>query len=184
MTEKAGVTEGPSLDKEWDYLHWETLLAIRAQSMGRDQNELVWKMRALPADLVMAYRETEFVLDIGVEECVVRIPSGVPKSLTKFLKSQKAKTWSIISAYNPYSRKLSTDENQRRESLLQQLMAVSQCKFYPAVGRSVAGDWQEPSLLVLDLSYDMARAIGTAFGQNAVVFGERGAVVEMIFCDR
>lgn len=35
-----------------------------------------------------------------------------------------------------------------------------------------------------DLSYDMARAIGTAFGENPVEFGERGAVVEMIFYDQ
>jgi hypothetical protein len=141
-------------------------------------------MRALPSGLVMAYMETDFVLHIGEEECIVRLRDPVPKSLTKLLLSTRAKTWSVISAYNPYSQELSTDENQYRHSLLKQLLTASNYKFYPAVGRSVSGDWEEPSLLVLGLSYDMARSLGTVFEQNAVVFCERGAVVEMIFCDR
>lgn len=179
MTKKAAV-----IDNDWDYLSWEFMLGMRAQSMGRDQNELVFKMRALPPGLVMAYMQTDFVLNLGKEQCIVHVRDKVPRKLVSFLKSQKAKTWSVISAHNPYSQELSADENQRRHILLQQLLTASKYKFYPAVGRSVAGDWEEPSLLVLDLSYDMARSLGTVFEQNAVVFGERGAVVEMIFCDR
>ena len=130
----------------------------------------------------MANFEPHIYLEVE-EGCVVRVREEVPAQLVKFLESQKAETWSIISAYNPYSQELSTDENQRRHGLLQQLLTELQSKFDPAVGRSIAGPWEEPSFLVLDLSYDMAQSLGTVFEQNAVVFGERGAVVEMIFCD-
>jgi hypothetical protein len=184
VNEQVSENEETKPSNEWDYLSWEFLLGMRAQSMGRDQNELVFKMRALPAGLVMAYMETDFVLDIGEEECVVRVRGEVPGNLENFLKSEKAATWAIISAYNSYSQERSIKENQHRHRLLQQVLTASGYKFHPAVGRSVAGDWEEPSILALDLSYDMARALGTVFEQNAVVFGERGAVVEMIFSDR
>jgi hypothetical protein len=184
MNEMTSDNEAKNPDSDWDYLGWEFLLGMRAQSRGRDQNELVYKMRLLPPGLVMAYMETDYVLDIDDEECVVRVQGEVPERLAKYLESNKAESWTIISAYNPYSLELSTAENQRRHGLLQELLTGLQYKCYPAVGRSAAGDWEEPSLLVLDLSYDMARSLGTVFEQNAVVFGERGAVVEMIFCDR
>lgn len=184
MHDKALVNNVSNLNNNLDYLGWELLLGMRTQIMGRDQNLLIDRMRALPQGLVMAYLDTEFVLHLGEAECVVTVRDAPPGMLTKFLESRQAATWSVVSAYNPYSQELSMEENQRRHQLLEELLTASRFDYYPAVGRSATGDWEEPSLLVLGLSYDMARALGTVFEQNAIVFGERGAVVEMVFCDR
>jgi hypothetical protein len=41
MSKESSDSEVTNADNCWDYLSWEFLLGMRAQSMGRDQNELV-----------------------------------------------------------------------------------------------------------------------------------------------
>ncbi len=60
-------------DDPFAYLNIEMQMGMPAQSMGRDQNELVWKMRELTQQLVLAYFNTEFILDITGQQVVLVI---------------------------------------------------------------------------------------------------------------
>jgi hypothetical protein len=59
------------------YLGLEILIGMRAQSMGRDQNDLIRKMRELPQTLVTNYLSTNFIVHINDEQVVLKI-TGVP----------------------------------------------------------------------------------------------------------
>ena len=160
----------------------EALVRERAQQMGRNPDELVARMQALPQDLVRAYFETSYSVHVQAGECVLRIPEPVPAAINELLEARQAASWTIITAVNPYSQPVSAEENTRRSELLAELLTLHRLQTFPATGKSDCGGGEEESLCVLGLTYNMAQALGSAFQQNAVLYGEKDAVVELIFC--
>jgi len=39
-------------------------------------------------------------------------------------------------------------------------------------------------MLVLGISYEKAKALGSAFKQNAIIFGEVDGPIELVFCNK
>jgi len=160
-------------------LDLEVQMGMRAQAMGRDQNELIGKMRALPQALILDYCNTNYILRIDDKEVVLRITGDVPPAL-----SSLAQPWAIITAYNPYSAEYTEEENQTAQARLTDMLTLHGYKMLPAVGRSSDEKWEEPSKLVLGISYELAKAFGTCFQQNTIVFGEVDGPIELVFCNR
>lgn len=170
--------------EEIDYLGIEFLLGMRAQSIGRDQNELISRMRTLPQGLVEAYMDTSYLLHLPDGECEVRLDAEVPPALTSLLQSKILDSWAVISAYNPYSQQTSEEDNSKRHGLLNDILNLRNYLTFPAVGSSKDGSWKEPSILVLGLSYEVAQSLGAIFQQNAIVFSELEGPIELVFCER
>ena len=110
---------------------------------------------------------------------VLRITGDVPPAL-----SSLAQPWAIITAYNPYSAEHTEAENREAQARLTDMLTLHVYRMLPAIGRSSDGKWEEPSILILGISCDLAKAFGTCFQQNAIVFGEIGGPIELVFCDR
>ena len=159
-----------------EILGMEMQMGMRVQAMGRDPNELVRSMRALPPALISAYWTTDYATRIDGVEVVVRVPEPTPEPLA-------ADSWAIITACNPRSVPLPERDNRRRQALLAELVALHDYRALPAAGQSADGSWSEPGLLVLGIPYALARAFGSCFGQHAVVFAEAGGPVELASCD-
>ena len=131
----------------------------------------------IPQDLLDIYLAAEYVVHMQGEDIVMKIGDLAPAALGSH-------TWSLMTAQNPYSRPLCDRDNQALQQRLAQLLAVHNYRTLPATGRSTDGQWQEASLLVMNISRDLARTLGSRFRQNAVVFAEAGGPVELLPCDK
>ena len=83
-------------------------------------------------------------------------------------------TFAIITAFNPGSVLLPLDENLGRHHQLQESL-FPHCKMLrDAIGQASDGTWQEQGFWALDIDLEQAAAIGSSFGQLAIVCWARG----------
>jgi len=169
---------------DMDYLAMEMNAAMTAQIMGRDQNNMVQRMRELDQELVARYLKAHYLITINNEELLLELDCASPPFLKALVDLKPIKSWAIITAHNPYSKKCSDSENQENNIRLKELLSSHGYDLLPAIGKSPDSDWEEESILILNISYDIAESFGTCFQQNAIVFGELGAPIELIFCDK
>ena len=118
---------------------------------------------------VKAYQETEyriqgdapFTLQIGV----------VSESLLIAHKSYRVDCSAFITACNPYSQKVSADENRVRQRQLANELARRGLIYLPGVGQHPLNRWPgEESFLVLGINLQAAKKLGEHFDQNAIVW--------------
>jgi len=101
--------------------------------------------------------------------------------LEEFLVDNNMFSWAFISAWNPYSKTVSREENEIRHAKL--IKEVESRKFPFSEGFGVPADeqWEaEKSLLILGISRREAIFFGKRMEQNAVVWGRLGGVPELV----
>jgi hypothetical protein len=74
----------------------------------------------------------------------------------------------IITAYNPFERVLSQEENQKRQEALKRLLELRPVKFVSVCGMSPDGQWSEPSFAVSGFTRSQACELARYIGQRAV----------------
>lgn len=129
-----------------------------------------------PAALDKAYRATHdrvggaFTLRVGER-------SG---ELDGLLADHGLTEWAYLTAHNPGSVTLPAAENRARQAALLARLAGRPIILGEAIAPS--SDWEpEPSVLVLGITRDEAIEIARAFGQNAILAGERGGPVRLVW---
>jgi len=167
-----------------DYSDIEASLIMQAKSLTRDSDEMIQKMRVLDPGLIASYLNTDYIVHIKGERIVVRIMENPPNALKEITTPIATKSWAIITADNPYSEHTSTTDNQTRQNQLEQLLLTHKYQIFPAIGKSNDSDWQERGFLIIGITYEIAKAFGTCFQQNAIVFGHLDHPVELVFCDK
>lgn len=90
--------------------------------------------------------------------------------------------YSIITAHNPYSQKLSRKENERRHEQLENILQERGLEHSPSTGESPDGSWREEGFIIFDISLDDALDIGKGFEQHAIVYGQ-GNRVALAWCE-
>jgi hypothetical protein len=101
------------------------------------------------------------------------------EALQSFLKEHDFKSWCFITAWNPFSKALSVEENIPLNSLLEQDLTVYEV--YPSEGKDTIGNWDpEISFFVGNISREDAIYLGKKYQQNAIVFGEINESAELI----
>ncbi len=126
--------------------------------------------------LLQAYTNTDYVVCMGCQHYIIKIGRCVPDEVA----GQSGQGMAIVTACNPYSRKGSEEDNNRRQRILRD--ELNTYAVYPAEGISKDKLWREPSFLVLDIRRDDARKLGMRFQQNAVVFARKSEPAELLFC--
>jgi hypothetical protein len=134
---------------------------------------------ALPPDLQAAYENADYVI-FGPPPLVLRI--GEPSlRLDALLEAAEAASAAFITAANPHGERRSAEENRPAVTALNDLLSASGYPLYPGEGRDPDGRWTpEPSMLVIGIYRDNAEALGRLFGQNAIVFVEKGGAPELV----
>tara|TARA_R110001606_G_scaffold12592_1_gene54817 strand:+ start:973 stop:1818 length:846 start_codon:yes stop_codon:yes gene_type:complete len=161
----------------------EAMLGMDAQALGRDANALVQRLRDIPVTLMEAFVETDYVVTLNSDTHVLNVSKTMPDTLTRSLETLASQSISIITAWNPYSAKATSNEdNIKRQSLLENVLNVRGNRWFHAKGTSKDDKWSEESFAVLDLSAEVAAAIGCVFQQYAIVYCERGSIVELVPC--
>jgi hypothetical protein len=90
--------------------------------------------------------------------------------LRSFLKEQSFDSWCFITAWNPFSKALSLEENIALNKKLENDLSIY--TIFPAAGKDTLGDWPpEPSLFVANITEDQAIALGKKYQQNAILYG-------------
>lgn len=106
--------------------------------------------------------------------------------LEEFLVDNNVFSWAFVSAYNPHSKALSIEENEKKHGQL--LKEIEKKKLSFSVGYGVPpndDDWEaEKSLLILDISKKDALDLGKRYEQNAIVFGRLGGKPKLIVIPR
>lgn len=114
----------------------------------------------------------------------LEIPAkGHSPQLAELLKSHNANWAALITAWNPQSTP--TDEAINIANQQRLIARVSEeYKYFPADGRAPDGSWPvEPSLFVLGIQPETARALGREFGQCAIlVVHSIGAKIHLVSC--
>jgi hypothetical protein len=130
----------------------------------------------ISAKLVEAYRKAEYAVPPDI---VLRV--GEPNArLDALLDEMRAASAAFVTAANPGSRPRSKEENAAALAELDREVAATGCDSCPAEGRGPDGAWSEPSRLVLGIERAAAEALGRRFGQNAIVFVEKGRAPELV----
>ena len=120
-------------------------------------------MMPLSPDLIAPYENADYVV-FGDPELVLKI--GEPsRRLDALLEEEGASTAAFLTA--------------AALSKLDQVIAAAGYPWRAGEGREPDGSWVEPSRLVIGIYRDHARTLGRIFGQNAIVFVEKGGAPEI-----
>lgn len=129
-----------------------------------------------------AYRKAIYIVIEGKEKRIFRI-GDVSAAVDEILKNKQAARFAFITAYNPRSKEMTQTENETRQKELEQSLRAAGHEFLHGCGTSENGTWKpEKSVFVFDISKPEAVKIGREFGQNAIVYGEKGGEIELMWC--
>ena len=118
---------------------------------------------------VRAYRETEFRVHTD-PPLVLRIGEPNP-GLRRLQALHGVVSSAFITAFNPFSERLSEAHNQSRQAELEAELTRRGVPFVAGIGQHPSNGWPgEPSVLALGLSLEEASRIGRRFDQNAIVW--------------
>jgi hypothetical protein len=132
----------------------------------------------VPRKLMDAYREADYVV-FAEPEFVLKI--GEPsRRLDALLEQEGATTAAFLTAANPRSTPQPPAQNASALSALDQLVAAAGYPWRAGEGREPDGSWVEPSRLVIGIYRENAEALGRLFGQNAIVFVEKGGPPQLL----
>jgi hypothetical protein len=130
-------------------------------------------------ELIAAYEKAQYVV-LGEPELVIRIGEPNP-DLDELLEAEGAATAAYITAANPRSEARTAWENEIANAALVQSQTEAGYPCYEGEGRDPQGRWKaERSVLVIGISRPDAEGVGRVFGQNAIVFVEKGRSPELV----
>ena len=133
-------------------------------------------------DQITAYRKALYVV-FGRPELVIRIGEPNP-DLDELLEAEGAASAAYITAANPGGVATSAWRNEIANAALVQTQTEAGYRCFEGEGRDPQGRWKpERSALVVGIPRADAEAVGRAFGQNAIVFVERGLAPELVILE-
>ncbi len=94
----------------------------------------------------------------------------------------EGRKFAIITAHNPRSERLSSQENAKRHEELGRDLKALGLEHTPSTGESPDGRWVEEGFAVFDVSPEQALELGRKYGQHAILWGE-GEKVALAWCE-
>lgn len=129
--------------------------------------------------LLVAYRRTDYVV-LHQPEVVIRI-GATSERVQDLLATHGAKSATVITAYNPFSKQLASSENARRNEQLFGDIRAKSLSLLPAEGQDPQGRWPpEASFFVFDASTRALNGWLTKFQQHAAVRVQRRGPATLI----
>jgi len=132
----------------------------------------------LAPELLAAYEKTDYAV-FGEPELVLHVGEPNP-DLDELLEAEGVSTAAFITAANPGGRARSGWENEIANAALVESQTKVGHACFEGEGRNPDGSWTEKSVLVVGIARAEAEIVGRAFGQNAIVFVERGRPPELV----
>jgi hypothetical protein len=135
----------------------------------------------IPEKLRQSYTRAIYRVDARIGPIFLRVGETHPE-LDRWLSEQGAPRFAFLTAANPGSKKLSGAENERRlRQLRERLDAMGHGSIPGESFDEVDGGFREASFLVFAIGRDDAIALARDFGQLALLYGESGRPVELVW---
>jgi hypothetical protein len=136
-------------------------------------------MRPATPELIAAYEKALYVV-FGEPELVIRVGEANP-DLDGLLEAGGAASAAYITAANSRGEMTSPWKNEIANAALVETLTEAGYRCFEGEGRDPQRRWTpERSALVAGISRADAEAVGRAFGQNAIVFVEKGRAPELV----
>ena len=133
----------------------------------------------LSDELIGAYRAARYVVFAG-NGPVMRIGEPCPE-IDELLAEAGELTAAFLTAANPRGERRSENENALAMDSLKRFLNEKHYRYHSGEGRDPEDAWPpEASVLILGVSRAQAESLGHQFGQNAIVFVERGRAPELV----
>ena len=128
--------------------------------------------------LSLAFEQTIYYIN----ELHLAIVVGIHNEKLKLLLDEhRQQNWAIITAVNPQSKVLSSEENQKRFGIFLKSLESFTC--FKGVALDPYGNWPpEQNLLIFGISADAAVQLGQKWDQHAILFGKKGSPGELLWC--
>jgi hypothetical protein len=131
-----------------------------------------------------AYGRTTYRVFAGGRPIAFRTGAHKP-ALDALLERTGARYWAHLTAWNPGTEMLDESENRERQLRLVGDAARLGCDVLPGEGRSDDGKWPaEESAFVVGISERDAVRLAARYGQWAILAGDRGGPVRLVWCRR
>ena len=135
----------------------------------------------LTPKLIDAYENADYVV-FANPEIVLRIGEPSPR-LDALLAAEGATAAAYLTAANPRSEPRTDAQNRSAGATLDELLASAGYPRYAGEARDPENERAaEASVLVIGIYRANAATLGRLFGQNAIVFVEKGRPPELVIC--
>ena len=133
--------------------------------------------------LERAYLETTYRVLCATDTIDIRI--GVPNAaLDILLQAHGVHNWAFVSASNPRSQMTPDEDNARRHGEMIRSLHAEGRLFVDALGVPDRAGWTaERSVLIPGIERPEALALARRWQQNAIVYGRRGELSELVWTD-
>ena len=129
--------------------------------------------------LLSAYEITNF--HVKADPAFILNVSKSSEELKLLFKRNRVASAAIITAWNPYSKSLSSEENQLRNEQLKNELTLRSFKVIDGFGQDPLGQWDgEDSFLVLGISLESSKKLGVQYEQNAIIWSDKDAIPKLI----
>lgn len=147
---------------------------INTYSMNNKQQQT-----AISEDLINAYRETEYILNI--EPPMTLRVGQKNEALIALHKKYRVESSAFITAYNPYSESTLDAKNVKVQSELHKELQTRSLTFLDGQGLHPSNMWPaEPSFLVMGLSLEASKILGIKFQQNAILLCDKDGIPQLV----
>lgn len=137
------------------------------------------KNTVIDSGTVLAYRETEYQAR-GRAAFIMKVAEPCPE-LAMAYRHHQVHCSAYVTAFNPYSRRLSAKNNAVRHALLGRWLHRQRLRANEGVGQHPSKQWPgEASYLILGLSLKAAKRLGARLKQNAIIWSGADAVPQLI----
>ena len=128
---------------------------------------------------VSAYLETDYC--VGGNTPFVMHVGIANDNLARLYKQFQTNSAALITACNPYSKKVGDLVNAERNAKLESELTRRSLTFWDGVGKHPSGNWpEEPGYFVLSLSLQATKMIGKKYEQNAIIWCGADTIPELI----
>ncbi|WDE97038.1 DUF3293 domain-containing protein [Lentisphaera profundi] len=127
-------------------------------------------------DLIEAYKATDYL--VPEFDLCIKIDQ-LSRDLNDLCESRKISSWVFITAFNPQSKLLDLEDNQERNTALEN--DIKDYDFYHALGKPHDQKWPvEESFFIININLEQALLLAKKYQQNAIVFGLQNSEAKLI----
>lgn len=135
--------------------------------------------RELAPELIAQYRQSTYRFELGGETVRMRVDDA-SAGLAEAHRRHGVASSAFLTAWNPRSEPRDERENDARNEALRSDLRRIGLGWLEAKGVAADESWEEPSLLVLGIGEEAARALARRYGQNAFLFAGKDAVPRLV----
>lgn len=133
-------------------------------------------------DLLEAYKNTIYRVYLEDNNFIDLLIDKLNLDVINILDQYKAENAIFITAYNPYSKLLTKEENELRQNKLIEEIKDLDLKYFYGEGIGLDTSWEpEKSIFVLNIKKETINYLIEKFEQNAIVFVDKIGVPILVF---